>query len=99
MDKEDIIFIIKEYVYDEILPEYTFINIQSKYFETQSYIIWATNELINYIRKSEGEIDSILEYFRNKMETYSIFDSRTTKMFDIAYELTVGIEDVLRAME
>ncbi len=99
MNKDQVIFIINEYVYDEILPEYTFIHIQSKYFEKQSHIIWATNELIEYIRKRDGEIDNILKDFIDKMQIYSTFNNRTTRMFDIAYELAVNINDVLKAMD
>lgn len=92
---EQIIELVSEYVFDNMLPEYTFYNVKKGRFEEQSYLLWAVEELEMYIskRKTESPIH-VLEDFANKMKRFSRLNSKKEYAFEIAHGLASNILDV-----
>ncbi len=100
MRRNDIVLLIQERVYDEIIPKYTFHNYKSNYFRIQSYISWATDELITFIDNWDlDDASEAIDQFIYNMRLYSTLDTTNTRMFDIALELATDIKDVIRAMD
>lgn len=98
VSQEQMISVIHEYVFDNMLPQYTFYNVKKGYFQEQSYLLWAAEELANRIseRKTESPI-TVLEDFVEQMSRFSRITSKTKYAFDVAYDLSSNILDVCRS--
>lgn len=93
---EQLIFLIREYVFDNILPDYTFFNARNGYFQEQSYLLWAAEELINRITEQRTEPPvQILKGFASQMKEFSKL--KQNYAFESAYKLANNILDVCRS--
>lgn len=98
VSQEQMILLIREYVFDNMLPEYTFYNVKNKYFQEQSYLLWAAEELVNYISERKAEPPTkVLEDFVKQMDRFSTINPKTKYAFKIVYELSYNILDVCRS--
>lgn len=98
VSQEQMILLIREYVFDNMIPKYTYYNVKKKYFQEQSYLLWAADELIKRIseQKTESPIKS-LEDFAIQMSRFSTMNPKTKYAFEIAYNLSSNILDVCRS--
>ena len=99
VSQEQVISLIREYVFDEELPRYTFANAKSQVFRKKSYLLWAADELMCLLlkRRTESPI-RVIEDFKNKTLLFSKIGSINAKSaFAIAYDLAVNILDVCQA--
>lgn len=94
---EDLIGLIRDYVYDNILPNYSYLTRKGGYFQRESYALWASEELISYIsqQKTEPPIEA-LKAFAWKMETFAERSTKGKQAFEIARDLSFNILDICR---
>lgn len=97
VSQEQMILIIQDYVYDNILPNYSYFTRKSGYFQRESYALWASEELISYIlqQKTEPPIEA-LTAFVWKMETFAERNTKGKQAFEIARDLSSNILDICR---
>lgn len=98
VSQDEMILLIREEVFDTMVPQYTFLNAKQGYFKKQSYLLWAADELVNQIlnRKADPPI-KVLYIFANQMCRFSKLNPDNSYAFDIAYELAINIIDICRA--
>ena len=98
VSQEQMISLIRDYVFDNMLPQYTFHNVKNRYFQEESYLLWAADELINRIseRRTESPVKTVEDFVR-QMKRFSRLNSKSKYAFNVAYELSVNILDVCRA--
>lgn len=98
VSQEQMILLIREYVFDNQVPDYTFYNVKKGYFKKQSYLLWAAEELINQISKHKTESPiKVLEDFTKEMIRFSMMNPKTQYAFEVAYDLSSNILDVCRS--
>src|SRR5574344_1190226 len=61
VSQEQMISLIRDYMFDNMLPQYTFHNVKNRYFQEESYLLWAADELINRIseRRTESPVKTV----------------------------------------
>ena len=90
--------LIQDYVFDDMIPTYTFRNAKSNTFKKESYLLWAADELRGAIllRRTESPI-RVMREFKRKMDKYARMSRKSRYPFDVAYDLVDNILDVCKA--
>ena len=66
-----------------------------KDLEYRSYWNWALDELLREIEVDDDiPVDTVIEYFANKMETYACKDHPKSFIFSIAYDVSFWVLDI-----
>lgn len=98
VSQEEMILLIREEVFDTMVPQYTFLNVKQGYFKKQSYLLWAADELVNQIRNRKADPPmKVLYIFANQMRWFSKLNPDNSYAFDVAHELAINIIDICRA--
>ena len=98
-DDERMMLIIREYRADLGEPTYKWPDME---FEKNAYARWATDELMLFIKlHMDQPIMWSIETFKSMMARYmcrSTNYSEANFIFEIAYEVTCDISDIIEAM-
>lgn len=98
MSTDYILEIIREYAEEQFSKELR-CHLRRKYFEQRSYQMWAVNEILGYIEKSEYPPIIALEIFIDETSSFSCRNPKTKNIFLIAHSVATEIFDMLSAME
>lgn len=88
--KDKSIFIIQQYIRELRQP------CRKKDFMQRSYSLWAAIEILKLVLiKNDIPPIMVVEEFRNKIDGYSLLNSKSSIIFSIAYDTATDILDNL----
>lgn len=95
ISKDDLIWLIKDCSFDYFIPDYSFGNYKSGYFQKTSYLNTAILELLRYVNEYDGDyILDALHNFYDEMTRLSLLVDNEENYFEIARQFVWNVIDL-----
>ena len=108
MSNDEAISVVQDYIHSleseilrsKIVRKRGCIKEKRSYFDQRSNAVWAAYETLNYVKNHPKKPPMIaVEDFMKKMDQYACFNSKTSMIFSVGYDIAVDILNALMAME